>query len=1097
MKKTLIFFFTSLFALSLSFSQIVINEIMYNPYYETTPGDPNTYDTDDDGEFIEFFNAGQSDVDMSNWTMDGITYTFPSGTTIAPGKYLVLARSKERFKADHGTDADLEWGPGSGNGALSNGGEKVEVKDASGNVVDVVEYDDEGDWGAKSSGTPPTASGPSADGLGPSLELKDYAADNTLAASWGIVTGKKGTPGAINGNFSGTAWTSTGGGTGGGSTGPVRTHAAGTWTGDTAPMINSMDAASTDTAYWQYFGWGPSGGPAAGGDSLGGHYEVNSGAVQDSGFVNVSYSTDVKAQGSASMKLDVSVHGTEGWGGYSKIQHMHPDTANGFYDWSKYDTVSFQYHMPADATPKSIIELRFNVLEYSNVADPTYVPVDGDGGKTLGEFYYSFTVPRLGDATSDWVTVDIPLTEDPNNWDNKNGFNRTGWAGISGNTTFDTDRIKGYAFEFSGNATDRSVSTATVYIDNLTLKGRKTTPLVLFNGLANPSDVELNGGCCGGGALEIENGTGDGGTNVLKGTLPTNTYDYLAFNLSSPRDLSYEWDKDSVKFKIKADAGIGDFKLSFFDNDVDGWAEGTDHEFHATYNLTETSVGYDGTWKSVIIPLKDFNKTEIGGWDGAANAWTGGTMDPSKVKGFQFRLTGNSKTGGVVYIDELWTGSPAFDFVSPAVAENVDAIPGTYTNAVVWDDVVGEFGETYSVYASRTAFSTTHSDSLQGADVVAMGIVEGTQEAYHDLTIPLSDRPAAWYYAVVVTDAAGNKSKVAAMSAPVNNVARGIPTISMTPPANFKADGDLSEWLSSGIIPLEMGVSTNSMGTPKVWSTVDNDDDAYIKLYIAVGGGTLYMAADVTDDVFNVGAGNWWEQDAMEVFMGLYDQRGPKHAGAGRGAEPDYKFAFLGDSAFVEFGTSTGLSDKSYVTYANSGVNGSPNAVIEFSIQLDSLAKINTDSVFVAKEGMRIPIEPAWHDNDGSGWEGNLFMSKNNNDNAWQTPSVWSHTYVGRKDGDILSTEDDMIASSFALERNYPNPFNPTTTIEYSLGLAGPTRLMIYDVLGRELVRLVDEYRPAGTHKVMWNASSMPSGVYFYRLESSSFTRTQKMILMK
>ena len=176
---------------------------------------------------------------------------------------------------------------------------------------------------------------------------------------------------------------------------------------------------------------------------------------------------------------------------------------------------------------------------------------------------------------------------------------------------------------------------------------------------------------------------------------------------------------------------------------------------------------------------------------------------------------------------------------------------------------------------------------------------------------------------------------------------------------------------------------------------------------------------------------------------------------------------------------------------------GSPNAAIEFSIHLDSLAKINTDVVFVAKEGMRIPIEPAWHDNDGSGWEGNLFMSKNNNDNAWQTPSAWSHTYVGRKDGDILSAKDDMIASSFALERNYPNPFNPTTTIEYSLGLAGPTRLMIYDVLGRELVRLVDEHRPAGTHKVVWNASSMPSGVYFYRLESSNFTRTQKMILMK
>ena len=70
------------------------------------------------------------------------------------------------------------------------------------------------------------------------------------------------------------------------------------------------------------------------------------------------------------MKLDVAVHGTEGWGGYSKIQHMHPDTANGFYDWSKYDTVSFQYYMPEAASHDGVLELRFNVIEYSNVMKP-------------------------------------------------------------------------------------------------------------------------------------------------------------------------------------------------------------------------------------------------------------------------------------------------------------------------------------------------------------------------------------------------------------------------------------------------------------------------------------------------------------------------------------------------------------------------------------------------------------------------------------------------------------------------------------------------------------------------------------------------------
>jgi hypothetical protein len=451
-------------------------------------------------------------------------------------------------------------------------------------------------------------------------------------------------------------------------------------------------------------------------------------------------------------------------------------------------------------------------------------------------------------------------------------------------------------------------------------------------------------------------------------------------------------------------------------------------------------------------------------------------------------------------LTDIWTGAPVFDWIAPAAVENIDAIPGQYTNAVVWDDVAGESGETYDVYASRKPITDTTAKLLAantGVDEVATGVLEDVMSVYHDITIPLSDRWVKYYYAVICTDSNGNKSVVSSTTSFTSNQARGIPTISLSPPA-FAADGDISEWEASGILPLFMGVSSNSLGAAKVWQTVDDDSDASLKIYLAVDEDSLYVGVDVTDDVFHVGAGNWWEQDALELFIGLYDQRGPKHGAAKRGAEPDYKFAFLGDSAFVEFGTSTPLSNKSYVTYANSGVNGSPDAVIEFSINLDSLAKINTDAVFVPKVGMRIAIEPAWHDNDGTGWQGNLFMSKINNDNAWQTPSVWSHTFIGNRDGDVLSTEDkNLIATTFSLKENYPNPFNPTTTIEYSIGLAGPTKLMVYDVLGREMVKLVDEYRPIGSHKVVWNASNMPSGIYFYRLETSSFTRTQKMILMK
>jgi hypothetical protein len=258
------------------------------------------------------------------------------------------------------------------------------------------------------------------------------------------------------------------------------------------------------------------------------------------------------------------------------------------------------------------------------------------------------------------------------------------------------------------------------------------------------------------------------------------------------------------------------------------------------------------------------------------------------------------------------------------------------------------------------------------------------------------------------------------------------------------------------------------------------------------------MAVDITDNYFHVGDGNWWEQDALELFIGLFDKRGARQGGFTRGASPYYKLVFKGDTTWKEMGASAGLGKSGDGNYFNSGVVGSPDAIIEFKIRFDALAAIDGDSVFKPVKGMRIPIEPVWHDNDGAGaWEGNIVMSKNNNDNAWQTPATWSHTFIGNQDGDILSTDKDLIASTFSLKENYPNPFNPTTTIEYSIGIAGPTKLMVYDVLGREVVKLVDEYRPIGSHKVVLNASNMPSGIYFYRLETSSFIRTQKMILMK
>ncbi|HEY6435169.1 MAG TPA: T9SS type A sorting domain-containing protein, partial [Ignavibacteriaceae bacterium] len=83
------------------------------------------------------------------------------------------------------------------------------------------------------------------------------------------------------------------------------------------------------------------------------------------------------------------------------------------------------------------------------------------------------------------------------------------------------------------------------------------------------------------------------------------------------------------------------------------------------------------------------------------------------------------------------------------------------------------------------------------------------------------------------------------------------------------------------------------------------------------------------------------------------------------------------------------------------------------------------------------------------------------------------------------------------LSQNYPNPFNPTTTISFSIPSSTFTSLKIYDILGNELATLVNEVKPAGNYKVNFNAASLSSGTYFYRLSTEKFTQAKKMILLR
>jgi hypothetical protein len=97
----------------------------------------------------------------------------------------------------------------------------------------------------------------------------------------------------------------------------------------------------------------------------------------------------------------------------------------------------------------------------------------------------------------------------------------------------------------------------------------------------------------------------------------------------------------------------------------------------------------------------------------------------------------------------------------------------------------------------------------------------------------------------------------------------------------------------------------------------------------------------------------------------------------------------------------------------------------------------------------------------------------------------------------LTVVEDDFLASDFVLYQNYPNPFNPTTSIQYAISNRQFVTLKVYDLLGREVVTLVDELKAAGNYEIDFNARNLPSGVYFYRIQAGDIVQTKSMMLIK
>jgi hypothetical protein len=112
--------------------------------------------------------------------------------------------------------------------------------------------------------------------------------------------------------------------------------------------------------------------------------------------------------------------------------------------------------------------------------------------------------------------------------------------------------------------------------------------------------------------------------------------------------------------------------------------------------------------------------------------------------------------------------------------------------------------------------------------------------------------------------------------------------------------------------------------------------------------------------------------------------------------------------------------------------------------------------------------------------------------------SAWGRFAIRIQDIPLsVEPPGNNIPLNYDLNQNYPNPFNPTTNIKYQIPNNGFVIMKIYDILGKEVVTLINEKQIAGNYEIKFDGSNLPSGIYFYKLNVNDFSAIKKMLLVK
>ncbi len=310
----------------------------------------------------------------------------------------------------------------------------------------------------------------------------------------------------------------------------------------------------------------------------------------------------------------------------------------------------------------------------------------------------------------------------------------------------------------------------------------------------------------------------------------------------------------------------------------------------------------------------------------------------------------------------------------------------------------------------------------------------------------------------------------------------------------------------------EDGCSTWHQGTtpPNSYFTEVNivSDD---KAFLSGGQGTLLKSTDGGSTWFSINSNTTGNLERI-VFKDLLNGLIIANSGqsiitmdGGDNWNPiNYIFGWLNDGAF--YGNNSialaGSDGKIYIS-KDGGQTWVENIVASSGTYVSSISfKDSLNGIAVGETGLLLCTTDG-----GDSW--NQQFSPTLTDFSDIEYSENNCGIIIGKDGVILGTKKGIqivgvegeqtnpLPITLYLSQNYPNPFNPSTKISWQVPVGSWQTLKIYDLLGNEVATPFNEYKPAGSYEVEWNATGLPSGIYFYQLQADNFIETKKMILMK